>query len=114
MAKRKKQAEEKSVFQYANELIGLLLILLSITGLGNFGLVGGLIKKFAIFIFGNWFFLFLVLTLCLGVVLIAKRGEINYFSGRLIGIYSIIIVILLFGWTIFSKEFSKKEEEPLA
>lgn len=25
-----------------------------------------------------------------------------------------IIVILLFGWTIFSKEFSKKEEESLA
>ena len=80
MAKRKKQAEEKSGFQYTNELIGLLLILLSITGLGNFGLVGGVIKKFAIFLFGNWFFLFLVLTLCLGVVLIAKRGKINYLS----------------------------------
>ena len=104
MAKRKKQAEEKSGFQYTNELIGLLLILLSITGLGNFGLVGGLIKKFAIFLFGNWFFLFLVLTLCLGVVLIAKRGKINYFSGRLIGIYSIIIVILLFSHINYIKD----------
>ena len=104
MAKRKKQAEEKSGFQYTNELIGLLLILLSITGLGNFGLVGGLIKKFAIFIFGNWFFLFLVLTLCLGVVLIAKRGKINYFSGRLIGIYSIIIAILLFSHINYIKD----------
>ena len=104
MAKRKKQAEEKSGFQYTNELIGLLLILLSITGLGNFGLVGGLIKKFAIFLFGNWFFLFLVLTLCLGVVLIAKRGKINYFSGRLIGIYSIIIAILLFSHINYIKD----------
>lgn len=104
MAKRKKQAEEKSGFQYTNELIGLLLILLSITGLGNFGIVGGLIKKFAIFLFGNWFFLFLVLTLCLGIVLIAKRGKINYFSGRLIGIYSIIIAILLFSHINYIKD----------
>ncbi len=104
MAKRKKQAEEKSGFQYTNELIGLLLILLSITGLGNFGLVGGLIKKFAIFLFGNWLFLFLVLTLCFGVLLIAKRGKINYFSGRLIGIYSIIIAILLFSHINYIKD----------
>lgn len=104
MAKRKKQSEEKSGFQYTNELIGLLLILLSITGLGNFGIVGGLIKKFAIFLFGNWFFLFLILTLCLGVILIAKRGKINYFSGRLIGIYSIIIAILLFSHINYIKD----------
>lgn len=104
MAKRKKQSEEKSGFQYTNELIGLLLILLSITGLGNFGIVGGLIKKFAIFLFGNWFFLFLVLTLCLGIVLIAKRGKINYFNGRLIGIYSIIIAILLFSHINYIKD----------
>ncbi len=97
MAKRKKQKTESSKgFQYKDELIGLILILLSITGLGNFGIVGGLIKKFAIFMFGSWFFLFLVFTLCIGVYMIAKRGKINYFTGRLIGIYSLIIALLLF------------------
>lgn len=97
MAKRKKQtAETKKSFQYANELIGLILILLSITGLGSFGIVGEFIKKFSIWLFGNWFFLFLGLNLCLGAVIIVKRGKINYFSARLIGVYSLIIVVLLF------------------
>ena len=61
MAKRKRQKKEKKSFAYANELIGLLLILLSVTGLGSFGVVGSLIKKFAIFMFGTWSVLLLVL-----------------------------------------------------
>ncbi len=96
MAKRKKQKTEKKGFQYGNELIGLLLILLSLVGLGSFGIVGELIKKFAVFMFGSWYFLFLGVTLLLGIYMIAKRGKINYFTARLIGVYTIILVILLF------------------
>ena len=89
MAKRKKSKTESSKkgFQYGNELIGLLLILLAVTGLGSFGVVGSLIKKFAIFMFGSWPILFLALILILGVSMIAKRGKVNYLSGRLIGVY---------------------------
>ena len=50
MAKRKKQKDEKKQFQYAKELQGLILILFSITGLGSFGIVGELVKKFTIFL----------------------------------------------------------------
>ena len=96
LAKRKKRKETKKSFQYGNEIIGLLLILLSLTGLGSFGVVGELIKKFAIFMFGSWSILFLGLTLCLGICMIAKRGKVNYFSGRLIGAYALIIALLLF------------------
>ena len=98
MAKRKKSKSEsgKKGFQYSNELIGLLLILLAVTGLGSFGVVGSLIKKFAIFMFGSWSVLFLVLNLLLGVSMIAKRGKVNYLSGRLIGVYCLVIALLLF------------------
>lgn len=96
MGKRKSQKSTKKGFQYSNELIGLLLILLSITGLGNFGIVGQIIKKFAVFMFGSWFFVLLGLTLFLGICMIAKRGKVNYYSGRLIGVYTIVLVILLF------------------
>ena len=96
MAKRKKRKESKKSFQYGNEMIGLLLILLSITGFGSFGVVGKLIKDFAIFMFGSWSILFLALTLGLGVCMIAKRGKVNYFSGRLIGAYALVIALLLF------------------
>ena len=77
LAKRKKRKETKKSFQYGNEIIGLLLILLSLTGLGSFGVVGELIKKFAIFMFGSWSILFLGLTLCLGICMIAKRGKVH-------------------------------------
>ena len=97
MAKKKKQrSEEKEGFQFTNELIGLILILLSVLGFGNFGLVGSIIKKFAIFMFGSWYAIFLGLTLALGLFLIIKRGKPSYFTARMIGIYSLVIAILVF------------------
>ncbi len=96
MAKKKKQAEEKEGFVYTNEVVSLIMILLSITGLGSFGIVGELVKKFAIFMFGSWFFLFLIFILGIGIYILISRGNPKYFSARLIGVYSIIIAILLF------------------
>ncbi len=96
MAKRKKRRESKQKFAYGNEIAGFILVLLSVIGFGSFGIVGSVIKKFAIFMFGSWSILFLGLTLCLGVCMIAKRGKVNYFTGRLIGAYALIIALLLF------------------
>ena len=96
LAKRKRKSESKKKFTYGNEIIGILLIIFSIVGFGSFGVVGSLVKKFAIFMFGSWSILFLGLTLALGVCMIAKRGKVNYFNGRLIGAYSLIIALLLF------------------
>ena len=40
MAKKKREKTSKKGFAYAKELEGLIVILVSITGLGNFGIVG--------------------------------------------------------------------------
>ena len=73
MAKKKKQkSESKKGFRYGKELEGLILILFSIVGLGSFGIVGSLVKKFSVFLFGTWYILVLVVSLCLGVYLIAN------------------------------------------
>ncbi len=105
MGKNKKQSSEgKKKFRYGKELEGLLLILLSIVGLGNFGIVGSLVKKFAIFLFGTWYILVMVITLLLGIYLIAKRSKPDYFTGRLVGIYSIILALLLFAHVNYIKE----------
>ena len=111
LAKRKKTREPKKKFQYGNEIVGLILILLSITGFGAFGVVGKLIKQFAIFMFGSWSILFLALTLGLGVCMIAKRGKVNYFGGRIIGAYALIIALLLFSHInyISGNDISAKE-----
>ena len=56
-------------------------------------------KKFAIFLFGTWYTLGLVLALALGIYLIVKRNKPNYLSGRMIGIYAIVLALLLFSHT---------------
>ena len=99
MAKKKREKTSKKGFAYAKELEGLILILVSITGLGNFGIVGSLMKKIAIFLFGTWYTLGLALALVLGIYLIVKRGKPNYLSGRMIGIYAIVLALLLFSHT---------------
>ena len=99
MAKKKREKTSKKGFAYAKELEGLIFILAAITGLGNFGIVGSLMKKFAIFLFGTWYTLGLALALVLGVYLIVKRGKPNYLSGRMIGIYAIVLALLLFSHT---------------
>ena len=97
MPKKKVRKEEpKKGFQYTKELEGLFLILFGVIGFGNFGIVGDVIKKFSIFMFGNWYVILLVLSLILGIYLIAKRKGPNYFSARLIGLYTILIAILLY------------------
>lgn len=97
MAKRRSKKEEnKKQFQYKKEIEGLLIILFSIAGLCSFGIVGEAVKRITIFLCGSWYFIVLLLILCLGIYLIAKRNQPNYFSARLIGIYTLIIALLLF------------------
>ena len=111
MAKKKKSSESKKKFRYTNELTGLVLILFCITGLGSFGAVGNLVKKFAIFLFGTWYFILLVLGLCYGVYLLAKRSKPDFFSARLVGVYAIILSLLLFSHINYIKDTNVKGKE---
>ena len=97
MAKKKTKKEtEKKEFQYSKELQGLSLILIGVIGFGDFGIVGTIIKGFSIFLCGTWYPIFLVLSLILGIYFVAKRKSPDYFTARLIGLYTIIVAILLF------------------
>ena len=111
--KRRKNHEEKSSFAYTSEVIGLIMILLSAVGLASSGLVGGWIKNFAVFMFGSWYFLFLIFTLGLGVYMIVKRGKPNYFTARLIGIYCLILALLILSHTKMCVENSIDVKELL-
>jgi len=95
MAKKKKtkEAENKS-FTYSVELTGLLLVLIGLIGFG-FGAVGALIKKFAMFLVGEWWFIILFVVLVLGTYMILKRKLPNFFSSKLIGFYILLIVLLV-------------------
>ena len=116
MAKKKKQkSEEKEGFQFTDEIVGLVLILLSVLGFGkNFGLVGSIVKKFAIFMFGSWYAIFLGLTLALGLFMLVKRGKPRYFTARMVGIYSLVIAILVFSHVNYIRENSLQIKDILS
>ena len=93
MAKKKKTSgENKKNAGYSVELIGLILILIGVIGFG-FGPVGSLIKKFAMFLLGEWWPLILIFVLLIGFYMLIKRKLPNFFSARYIGLYLILIVI---------------------
>ncbi len=103
MTKKKKQTETSKNFEYSTELTGLLLILIGIIGFG-FGLVGEFIKKFAMFLVGEWWPLILVFLLYLGVVILIKRKLPKFFTTKLVGFYLLTIVILVLSHYTFLKE----------
>ena len=97
MAKKKKRKDhDKKKFEYSNELIGLLLILLSIIGIGNYGPAGNFVKSFAVFFVGILYILLLLFLLYIGGYLIIKREMPNLLTSRLIGFYIIITAALIF------------------
>ena len=100
MAKRKKRRESSNKkFPFMNELYGILLILLSVLGIGMnkpLGLVGKLSRAFAVFLVGSWDIVFLVACFLIGGYLLIKREIPKFFTSRMIGIYILAIGILVF------------------
>ncbi len=95
MAKKKKsKSESVSNNKYSFELIGLLLIVVGILGFG-FGIVGSFIKKFAIFLVGEWWPIILLFVIIIGIRMIVSRKNIKYFAPKYIGFYLLFIVILI-------------------
>ena len=94
MAKKKKRKEDNNKVKFSTELTGLILVLISVIGIGSFGPVGNLIKDFTIFIMGAWWAILIVLFLVLGTYMILKRTLPKFFTTRLIGFYILLIALL--------------------
>ena len=102
MAKKKKTSSENSKsIGYSVELTGLVLILIGLIGFG-FGPVGALIKKFAMFLMGEWWPFILIFVLICGFYMLIKRKLPNFFSARYIGFYLLVIVILTISHLTFA------------
>lgn len=109
MAKKKKAKDsETKGFQYSVEMTGLLLVLIGVIGTG-FGLVGSFIKKFAMFLVGEWWPVILLLLIYLGLIMMFKRKLPNFFTGKLIGFYILFIVILTLSHYTYMKVASGSE-----
>ena len=85
MAKKKKSSTDtKKNNGISVELTGLIMILIGLIGFG-FGPVGALIKKFAMFLMGEWWPLILIFVLVIGFYMLIKRKLPNFFSNIGIG-----------------------------
>lgn len=96
MAKKKsKKKKNNNKFEYSNEIVGVIIILFGVIGLLGTGIIGNMIKSFAIFLVGTIYVLLLILLIIVGVLLIFKKETPNLLSSRMIGIYIITISFLV-------------------
>ena len=96
MAKKKSKKEKnKNKFEYNNEIIGVIIILFGIIGILGTGIVGNIVRSFAIFLVGTIYLMLLILLVIWGIILILKKDIPNLLSSRSIGIYTIVISILV-------------------
>ena len=102
---KKKTKKTKNKFEYNNEIIGVLLILLSIIGMLGYGRAGNFIRSFTVFLVGIAYFPLLLIFLILGVYIIVKSKAPKIVSRESIGAHLIAMSIL----TILHLEYVKKE-----
>ena len=101
---KKKQKKEKEKFEYSNEVVGVLFVLLSIIGMLGYGVAGNFIRSFSVFLVGVAYFPLLVAFLFLGLYLIVKRKSPKFISRMSIGLSLIVMAVL----TLVHMEYVKK------
>ncbi len=89
----RRKANIKNTMKY--EVIGLLLIALSVIALANLGAAGKAIVLFFRFFMGEWYILSLIFLIVLSVYFMWKRELPNFFHPKIIGVYLITGSLLL-------------------
>lgn len=107
MAKKKKtkQKNQTLVNDLYIELIGIGLILLAILIMGQLGLIGTFLKRIALFIFGEFFWVIAIAMMVNGVRMMLTRSFPSLFNVRQIGFYLIFISLIAFSHIPVYREF---------
>ena len=95
MAKQKKKKVTKKGFEHSAELYGILCILISILGIGEYGPVGRVIASFALFLVGSLYMVLLAVLFLIGAYLIVKRENPDFFTSKLLGTYIAVLGLLI-------------------
>ncbi len=104
MARRRKRRKKSKTIKntHSIELIGTFLILLGIIGFG-FGPFGLLLKKGALFLAGEFWYLILLFVIITGIQALFKRNMPNFNSQRQFGILLLILSVLSLAHLNFTK-----------
>ena len=96
MAKKKEEKDSsKKNNKHNPELIGLLLVLVAIIGIGEYGPVGNIITSFALFLVGAYYIPLLIWMAYMAIRMIIKREYPNFFTSRMIGLYLLFLAFLI-------------------
>ncbi|MDD3241557.1 MAG: DNA translocase FtsK [Bacilli bacterium] len=97
MGRKRKSKKNKLTFNYKNELIGIILIVISILSIVStpYGFVGKIGASLAMFLIGTGYQALLIFTIFLGLFMLVKRDKVNIFDAKLIGLYIIVIGVLV-------------------
>ena len=96
MAKKKtKKSKSNNKFEYTNEIVGVIIILIGVIGILGTGIIGNMVKNFSIFLVGTLYLLLLITLVIVGILLIFKENSINLLSSRMIGVYILLISFLV-------------------
>ena len=98
----KRQKMENRRFTFL--VMGILLICFSILGLG-FGPVGLAVKKIALFILGEWWFVLLLLLFALGICLLIEKRMPNLANSTFWGVVILGIVVLVISHFYFINNY---------
>lgn len=97
MAKRKKRkTAKKQKLELKVEVYAVLLIIISIMGLGKLGPVGRFIASFSLFVSGSAYMITLVLFLIMGIYTFFKGDWPDFISTKFLGFYMLAIGFLTF------------------
>ena len=96
MAKKKKRKEtKKPSSNYSVELTGVVLIAIAIIGICQFGIVGNFLSGFASFLVGTAYSVLLACVFIVGVYMIVKREQPDFFTSKLVGVYIFSLALLI-------------------
>lgn len=91
--RRKKKTQLKTQLKF--EIVGLLLLVLSLIALARLGSVGIVTVQMFRFLVGQWHFVLSLMLLITSVYLMFKRKLPTFFTRRLVGLYFILFAFII-------------------
>ncbi|HAX73807.1 MAG TPA: DNA translocase FtsK [Firmicutes bacterium] len=100
--KKGKGQNEPNLSDITIELIGVSIVLLAIFILGQLGIIGTVLKRMIILIFGEFFWMVAIYLIFMGGKMIVSRSVPNFFSRRGVGYLLVFIALIVFShWPVY-------------
>lgn len=96
MAKRKRRRTKKQKIELPIEVYAIVLVIISIIGIGKLGPAGRLVSSFGLFVSGSLYMVSLLLLFIIGIYAFLKREWPEFISTKMFGFYLFSIGILTF------------------